>query len=125
VGVASWIWELSRWMRRKQKNAANQYNKRVVTLITTAQQVETEAALMEIWLLATLAKAVHDLDTDKMSQESFNSFRSILQIGLEVTKEHRAILDPTSGETNTATGPATHLMPDSANGSPSPFPRTT
>ena len=36
-----------------------------------------------------------------------------------------AILDPTSGETNTATGPATHLMPDSANGSPSPFPRTT
>jgi hypothetical protein len=86
--VASWIWELNRWMQRRQKNAADEYNKRVVALIAAAQEVETEAPLIDMWreMLATLAKAVHDLDTDKMSQESFNSFRSILQIGLEVTK---------------------------------------
>jgi TRAP transporter TAXI family solute receptor len=116
--VASWIWELNRWMHRQQKDAADQYNNRVVALIAAAQEVETEAPLMDIWreLLATLAKAVHDLDTDKMSQESFNSFRSILQIGLEVTKERRAVLASASGGIITATGPGTPLAPDPANG---------
>lgn len=91
---------------------ADQYNKRVVALITAAQQVETGAPLMDIWreLLATLAKAVHDLDTDKMSQDSFNCFRSILQIGLELTKERRVILASASGGTITATGSETHLI---------------
>jgi uncharacterized protein len=92
--VASWIWELNRWMQRQQKNAADQYNNRVMELIATAQTVEAEASLDDVWseLLTILTKAVHDLDNDKMSQESFNSFRSILQIGLEVTKERRTIL---------------------------------
>jgi uncharacterized protein len=98
--VASWLWELNRWMQRQQKNAADEYNKRVVALIAAAQAVETEAPLIAIWreLLATLAKAVQDLNADKMSQESFNSFRSILQIGLEVAKERRAILASANGE---------------------------
>jgi hypothetical protein len=80
--VASWIWELNRWMHRQQKDAADQYNNRVMALVAAAQEVETEAPLVDIWheLLATLAKAVHDLDTDKMSQESFNSFRSHLEM---------------------------------------------
>ena len=94
--VASWIWQLNRWMQRKQKNAADLYIKRVVALIAEVQKAEAEAPLIEIWreLLATLATAVHDLDTDKMSQESFSSFRSILQVGLEAIKERRAILSP-------------------------------
>jgi uncharacterized protein len=115
--VASWIWELNRWMQRRQKNAADQYNNRVVALILAAQEVESEAPLIDIWceLLTTLARAVHDLDTDKMSQESFTSFRSILQIGLEVTRERRAILASTSGGTSTAAGLGTPLVPDPAN----------
>jgi len=110
--VASWIWELNRWMQRRQKNAADQYNNRVVALIAAVQEVETEAPLIDIWreLLATLTKAVHDLDKDKMSQESFNSFRSILQIGLDVTKERRAILASTGGGTGAGTSP----VPDPA-----------
>lgn len=114
--VASWLWELNRWMQRRQKNAADQYNKRVVALIIAAQEVESEARLIDIWreLLATLTKAVHDLDADKMSQESFNSFRSILQIGLEVTKERRAIL-ASGGGTSTTAGSRTPFAPDLAN----------
>jgi uncharacterized protein len=92
--VASWIWELNRWMQRRQKSAADHYNNRAVALITAAQEAQSDALLVDIWreLLATLTKAVQDLDADRMSQESFNSFRSILQIGLEVIKERRAIL---------------------------------
>jgi hypothetical protein len=50
--------------------------------------------LEDIWreLLTILAEAVHDLDADNLSEESFNSFRAILQIGIEVTKERRALL---------------------------------
>jgi uncharacterized protein len=91
---ASWIWELKRWMQRQQKNNADQYSNRVVTLISEVQSVDSLPPLEETWceLLNILRQAVRDLDADKLSEESFNSFRAILQIGLEVTKERRALL---------------------------------
>jgi uncharacterized protein len=92
--AGSWIWELKRWMQRQQKNQADIYSKRVVTLISEVQTTNSLSPLDETWreLLKILAEAVHDLDADKLSEESFNSFRAILQIGLEVTKERRAQL---------------------------------
>ena len=56
------------------------------------------APLDDTWreLLKILTEAVRDLDADKLSEESFNSFRVILQIGMEVTKERRALLSSTN-----------------------------
>jgi hypothetical protein len=92
--AGSWIWELKRWMQRKQKNQADIYSKRVVELISEVQTTNSLSRVDEAWreLLKILAEAVHDLDADKLSEESFNSFRAILQIGMEVTKERRALL---------------------------------
>src|ERR1700733_4925552 len=92
--AGSWIWELKRWMQRQQKSNADQYSNRVVALIGGVQEVNSLAPLDETWreLLKILTEAVHDLDADKLSEESFNSFRIILQIGMEVTKERRSIL---------------------------------
>jgi uncharacterized protein len=92
--AGSWIFELKRWMQRQQKNKADQYSNRVVALISGVQEVNSLGAIDEAWreLLKILTEAVHDLDADTLSEESFNSFRSILQIGLEVTKERRALL---------------------------------
>ena len=92
--AGSWLWELKRWLQREQKNTADQYSNRVVALITSAQNVHSLAPLEGIWreLLEILAEAVHDLDADKLSEESFNSFRAILQIGMEVTRERRLFL---------------------------------
>ena len=92
--AGSWIWELKRWMQRQQKNNADQYSKRVVALITSVQNINSLPHLDETWneLLSILAQAVHDLDADKLSEESFNSFRVILQIGMEATRERRSIL---------------------------------
>ena len=92
--AGSWIWELKRWMQRQQKDTADQYSQRVVALIGSVQEVSSLARLEDIWreLLTILAEAVHDLDADKLSEESFNSFRAILQIGIEVTRERRAVL---------------------------------
>jgi uncharacterized protein len=92
--AGSWIWELKRWMQRQQKNNADQYSKRVVALITSVQNINSLPHLEETWneLLSILSEAVHDLDADKLSEESFNSFRVILQIGMEATRERRSIL---------------------------------
>jgi uncharacterized protein len=92
--AGSWIWELKRWMQRQQKNKADQYSNRVVELIGSVQNVHSLAPLEEIWneLLTILTEAVHDLDADKLSEESFNSFRVILQIGMEATRERRSLL---------------------------------
>jgi uncharacterized protein len=92
--VASWIWQLNRWMQKQQKNAADIYSNRVVALIGAAQEVDSIAPLDGIWrdLLAILAEAVRALDDEKISEESFHSLRSILQIGMDVTRERRAML---------------------------------
>ncbi len=92
--AGSWIWELKRWMQRQQKDKADQYSNRVVTLISGVQDVTSLETLDAAWreLLKILTEAVHDLDADTLSEESFNSFRAILEIGLEVTKERRALL---------------------------------
>ena len=96
--AGSWLWELKRWMQRKQKDKADQYSNRVVTLITSVQELDSLAALDDAWreLLKLLADAVRDLDADRLSEESFNSFRVILQIGMEATRERRSILMSTN-----------------------------
>jgi TRAP transporter TAXI family solute receptor len=92
--VSSWIWELKQWMLRQQKNTADQYSNRAVALMSSAQGAASQAVLDEVWraLLTVLMEAVHDLDNDKLSEDSFHSFRSIWQIALDVTRERRAIL---------------------------------
>ncbi len=92
--AGSWIWELKRWMQRQQKNNADQYSNRVIALISSVQAMDALPPLDEAWheLLEILTHAVRDLDADKLSEESFNSFRAILQIGMEATRERRSML---------------------------------
>jgi hypothetical protein len=43
-------------------------------------------------LLAMLTEAVEDLDRDRMSQDSFQSFRVVWQIALDVIRERRSAI---------------------------------
>jgi TRAP transporter TAXI family solute receptor len=92
--AGSWIWELRRWVQRKQKSNADKYSNRVVDLISHVQEIQSLPPLDQTWneLLQILTEAVRDLDADKLSEESFNSFRVILQIGMEATRERRSML---------------------------------
>jgi hypothetical protein len=47
---------------------------------------------IRVELLSILSTAVSDLDNDKLSGESFHSFRAILQIGLEAVRDRAAAL---------------------------------
>jgi hypothetical protein len=94
VMAGSWIWELKRWIQRQQKNAADLFSNRAVSLMSSAQGATSPETLDEVWreLLGILTAAVRDPEADKLSEESFESFRSILQIAMDVTKEQRAML---------------------------------
>jgi hypothetical protein len=75
----------------------SQYSNRAVALMDSAQEANPMESLEPIWReLLGLTAAVHDLDADKLSEESFNSFRSILQIAMDVTRDRRAILSPSN-----------------------------
>jgi hypothetical protein len=93
--ISSWVWELRAWLQRQQKNVADDYSNRVVALINTAGETKSRAALEEIRgeLIRILTAAVGDLDADRLSEESFNSFRTILEIGMEVVRDSRALLE--------------------------------
>lgn len=95
VMVSSWIWELKAWLQRQQKNVADEYSNRVIVLMNAARQAKSHYDLEEIRgeLLGVLNSAVGDLDKDKLSEESFHSFRAILQIGLEVVRDSWAVLE--------------------------------
>jgi len=92
--VTSWIWELRAWLQKQQKNMADEYSNRVVALMNAAREAKSQAVLEEIRgeLLGLLTAAVSDLDSDKLSEESFESFRSILQIGLEAVRDNWRVL---------------------------------
>ena len=90
-------------MQRKQKSKADQYSNRVVALISSVQDLNSLQPLDEAWRVTENSYGSRSrLDADKLSEESFNSFRTILQIGMEVTKERRSILMSTSAATWTA-----------------------
>ncbi len=95
VMVGSWIWQLKNWMSWQQKNAGDAYTSRVVQLMTDAQSAESPKALdlVKAELLATLTAAVRDLDADKLSEESFQSFRDVLQTVLGLVRERREMLE--------------------------------
>ena len=94
--IGSWVWELKSWIQMRQKNRADEYSRLVLELIAAGQQADSAGKLDEIRskLLATLALAFKDFDADKISEESFHSFRSILQIALDVVKERRSGVSP-------------------------------
>lgn len=89
--IGSWLWELKQWMQRQQKNKADAYSRQVLALMSASQQTDSTVRLDEIRseLLGVLAAVFADLDADRLSEESFHSFRAILQIALDVVKDKR------------------------------------
>jgi uncharacterized protein len=90
----SWIWELRRWILRNQKNAGDEFNHSLVELIDVAQKAATPAEVESVrrQLMDMLGKVVVALDVDEISEESFQSFRVIWQIALDLVRERRDIL---------------------------------
>jgi len=93
--LGSWGWELRRWIMRGQKDRADQYNHEVVVLITRihAATDPAEAEPIRHELFRLLTDVVCALDEERISEESFQSFRVVWQIALDLLREqhHRPI----------------------------------
>jgi uncharacterized protein len=94
VMVGSWLLELRAWLRTRQKGLSDGYSNRVIALMNRAMEATSPAALEQIRadLLSILTSAVADLDNDRLSAESFHSFRAILQIGLEAVRDRASTI---------------------------------
>jgi uncharacterized protein len=90
----SWGIQLKRLLVRVQKNAADEYSKKVIHLLNEVPKSNTLKQLEAIRedLLKLLTSAVNDLDKDVISEESFQSFRVIWQIALDTVRERRITL---------------------------------
>lgn len=95
VGVLciSGLWQFRMWLEGRQKNRADMYNQEILDLI---KQVETSHDIKELegirnQLFEILRKVVIDLDKDRISPESFQSFTFPWEVAV-TTLRHREMM---------------------------------
>ena len=93
VLCASGIWQLRLWLEGRQKNRADFYNLEILKLIEQIHTTEDLEQLEQIrtQLFEIFAKVVVDLDEDRISPESFQSFTFPWEVALN-TIRHREVL---------------------------------
>lgn len=72
----SGVWQFRLWLIGRQKNRADDYNLEILALIEQVEQATTFVELQKLRqeLFSILRQVVIDLDIDKISPESFQSF---------------------------------------------------
>ncbi|WAL60750.1 TAXI family TRAP transporter solute-binding subunit [Thermocoleostomius sinensis] len=95
VGVlaASGLWQLRLWLDGRQKNRADRYNLEIVALMEQIQTANdlTELETIRYQLFEILRQVVVDLDKDRISPESFQSFTFPWETAI-TTLRHREML---------------------------------
>ncbi|NET35263.1 MAG: TAXI family TRAP transporter solute-binding subunit, partial [Cyanothece sp. SIO1E1] len=93
VLVVSGIWQFRLWLLGRQKNRADMYNLEILGLIHQVNQVETANQLecLRAQLFEIFQKVVVDLDEDRISPESFQSFTFPWEVAI-TTIRHRELL---------------------------------
>ncbi|MBE9078213.1 TAXI family TRAP transporter solute-binding subunit [Romeria aff. gracilis LEGE 07310] len=92
--VASGIWQFRLWLVGRQKNRADMYNLEILALI---EQVHSASSLEELrsirqQLFEILQQVVVDLDIDRISPESFQSFTFPWQVAIDTIRHREMIL---------------------------------
>ncbi len=87
--LGSWLWELKKIVEARQKNNGDVYTENVLQLMEQVNVATKYSQTEEIrrQLRQTLSNAVADLDQDRLSEESFQSFRVVWQIVMDVARE--------------------------------------
>lgn len=99
LGISS-LWQLRSWLLGKQKNRADTYNLEILALIDKidrAQSLEELAALRET-LFDILKRVVTDLDVDRITSESFESFTFPWEIANNTIRHQEMVLRSNTGE---------------------------
>lgn len=95
VGVlcASGLWQFRSWLLDRQKNRADMYNLEILELVEQIDSVNDFEQLQVVRdkLFEILRKVVVDLDLDRISPESFQSFTFPWEVAIN-TLRHREII---------------------------------
>ena len=93
LGVSG-IWQLRMWLKGKQKNRADFYNLEILKLIDRIQGIKDLEQLASVrrHLFKILEQVVVDLDRDRVSPESFQSFTFIWEVAMAAISQREMLL---------------------------------
>ncbi|WP_299409203.1 TAXI family TRAP transporter solute-binding subunit [Acaryochloris sp. IP29b_bin.148] len=94
VLVVSGIWQCRLWLIGRQKNRADMYNLQLLALIEAIQDTQDLEELSQLRqrLLSILQAVVVDLDKDRISPESFQSFTLPWEVAITTLRHRETIL---------------------------------
>lgn len=94
VLCVSGIWQLKMWLQGKQKNRADFYNLEILKLIERINSIEDieQLTLVRHHLFEILAQVIVDLDEDRVSPESFQSFTFTWEVAMKAVTHRETLL---------------------------------
>ncbi len=94
VLCVSGIWQLRMWLQGRQKNRADFYNLEILKLIDQIQSMEDLEQLKAVrrHLFEIFEKVVVDLDKDRISPESFQSFTFPWEVAVTTIRHQEMLL---------------------------------
>lgn len=94
VLLISSFWQFKVWLKGKQKNRADFYNLEILNLIEKIHSSQTLEQLQDLrsQLFTILNEVVAELDTDRISPESFQSFTFTWEVAVETARHQDNLL---------------------------------
>ncbi len=98
--TVSSFWQFRQWLIGRQKNRADDYNLEILALIERLEQARTLAELQTLrqQLFSILRQVVIDLDVDKISPESFQSFTFPWEVAMTTLHHQELVLHQAESE---------------------------
>ncbi|MGB3295652.1 MAG: TAXI family TRAP transporter solute-binding subunit [Phormidesmis sp.] len=97
--AVSGIWQFRLWLIGRQKNRADDYNLEILAVIADVEQATTfqELQALRQKLFLILRQVVVDLDIDKISPESFQSFTFPWEVAMTTLHHQEQVLHRAEG----------------------------
>lgn len=93
--LASAVWQVRLWLQQKQKNRADRYNTELLDLIKNIELAEDIPELTQVRnrLFDIFHNVVVDLDHDKITSDSFQSFSFTWNVALSTIRHKEMLLN--------------------------------
>lgn len=107
----SGLWQLRLWLEGRQKNRADHYNQEILEIVEKIQQTEDMEELKQFrhQLFEILRRVVSDLDIDRISAESFQTFTFPWEVAITTLRHREMMLTNRPVATNAPANAATNV----------------
>jgi TRAP transporter TAXI family solute receptor len=113
VLAISSLWQFRLWLNGRQKNRADMYNLEILSLVEQVQAIddlkELERARTDLFEI--LRKVVVDLDKDRISPESFQSFTFPWEVAITTLRHQQMLLLTQQAQSDPTSNPPLEIDP--------------